>query len=293
MRNSLIFHPSTLQDSPYLEPGIEGIVDQVIGPKILPAIEPQMENIMYKMFGIEKPASEDESPNEEIVEKLSDVSDVEMKSAEEEEPKGGQETDGSSPGPGLRGDMSPLTPEHNLKSQMSPLTPPPGEEPKPPGEEPAPPLAPATPPPPGTQTPPSPRTPPGPPPNLVYEQVEEEIVSDVSPPRGSPETPDDSGMPSPPPPPLPPPPLPPTISASTPPLPPPPESNTPKKRPPSPITSPIDSSSGTYFFFVSKIRPTQFFSLQPMKEKFLHPIFPMLNCQPQRPKKSLAMTLKS
>ena len=49
-----------LQDSPYLEPGIEGIVDQVIGPKILPAIEPQMENIMYKMFGIEKPESGDE-----------------------------------------------------------------------------------------------------------------------------------------------------------------------------------------------------------------------------------------
>ena len=123
-------------------------MDQVIGPKILPSIEPELESIMYKMFGVEKPESGDEESQKSQnggAEKLSDVSDVEMKSADEDAKS--QNTDASSPGPGLRGDMSPLTPEHkDLKSQMSPLTPPPGEEP------PAPPVpeAPATPPPPGT-----------------------------------------------------------------------------------------------------------------------------------------------
>merc|ERR1712223_596252 len=102
-----------------------------------------------------------------------------------------------------------------------------------------------------------------PPPDMLEQHVfGEEIVADevsegefnVSPPKGSPETPDDSGMPSPPqepklPPPPPPPsipPLPPSESGTlTPPLPPPPP-RVPApvaRRPPSPLTSPIESSS--------------------------------------------------
>ena len=52
---------------------------------------------MYKMFGIERPESGDEDSQQNdngndggAAEKLSDVSDVEMKSAEEDEPKAGE-----------------------------------------------------------------------------------------------------------------------------------------------------------------------------------------------------------
>ena len=76
---------------------------------------------------------------------------------------------------------------------------------------------------------------------------------------GSPDTPDDSGMPSPPQqPPLPP--LPPSESGPlTPPLPPPPAPPPPPsipplvRRPPSPITSPIESSSDERYAFLTII----------------------------------------
>ena len=132
--------------------------------------------------------------------------DVEMKSVTDEQPQQlesvvvkeheGEHTDASSPGPGLRGDMSPLTPEKNSpeapRGDVSPLTPPP-----PPSADPD------QPPPPGTERVPSPRTPPGPPPSAhhaVFEQeiVEEEVITrgenispvsegefgDISPPKG-------------------------------------------------------------------------------------------------------------
>ena len=104
------------------------------------------------------------------------------------EHEGENMTDASSPGgPGLRGDISPLTPEkatspEGPRGDVSPLTPPP----------------------PGTDGMPSPRTPPGPPPHrqshTFFEQevVEEEIITreenvspvsegefgDISPPKG-------------------------------------------------------------------------------------------------------------
>ena len=110
----------------------------------------------------------------------------------------GENTDASSPGPGLRGDMSPLTPEKTSpeapRGDMSPLTPPPlprndNEQPPPPGTERSP--SPRTPPLP--QRSPSPRTPPMPPPDMLEQHVfGEEIVADevsegefnVSPPKG-------------------------------------------------------------------------------------------------------------
>ena len=124
MRNMLRKY---IQESNYLEAGVEGIVDQVVGPKILPLIEPEVESIMYKMFGVEKPEqdSEEDMETEENKEKLSTISsDIEMKSADE----AAKVSDAaSSPGPGLRGDMSPLTPDKNSppRGDMSPLTPPP------------------------------------------------------------------------------------------------------------------------------------------------------------------------
>ena len=83
-----------IQDSNYLGSGTQGIVDQVVGPKIMTTIEPEMESIMYKMFGIEKPDSNDEmedengqngAANAEKLSNISSLSDTEMPSAAESE----------------------------------------------------------------------------------------------------------------------------------------------------------------------------------------------------------------
>ena len=127
--------------------------------------------------------------------------------------------------PGLRGDISPLTPERNT--------------PKPKGD-----VSPLTPPPPG-----SPHTPPLPPKEEVMSPVSDAELLNISPPNHSPETPKESELPSPPPmpPPLPSympaPPPPPAQSSTPPPLPPMPPPPAAVAQPPSPITSPIGSSS--------------------------------------------------
>ena len=61
-----------------MDAGVQGIVDQVVGPKIQ-QIQPDVENILYQMFGVEKPDSNDEE--EEMMEdntvkseKLSNIS---------------------------------------------------------------------------------------------------------------------------------------------------------------------------------------------------------------------------
>ena len=48
-----------IQDSGFLDTGVHNIVDQVVGPKIS-QINPEVENILYTMFGMEKPDSNDE-----------------------------------------------------------------------------------------------------------------------------------------------------------------------------------------------------------------------------------------
>ena len=48
-----------IQDSAFLDSGVHNIVDQVVGPKIQ-QINPEVENILYTMFGMEKPDSNDE-----------------------------------------------------------------------------------------------------------------------------------------------------------------------------------------------------------------------------------------
>jgi hypothetical protein len=62
LRNMLRKH---IQDSGFLETGVHNIVDQVVGPKIQ-QINPEVENILYTMFGMEKPDSNDEE--EEMME---------------------------------------------------------------------------------------------------------------------------------------------------------------------------------------------------------------------------------
>ena len=259
---------STFFRSRHMEEGVERIVEQVVNPKILSAIQPRVETIICNYLGIDKLEDEEElevtngqsdgqvpaisEVEERSSEKLSNVSsgeDVEMKSADELQAKP-PASDTSSPGPGLRGDMSPLTPDRKdvktptLRGDVSPLTPPP----------------PAT-----ENRPPTPNTPPLPP-QAEGEREDEEMspvsdteLADISPPKQSPETPADSEFPSPPPPPLPPgddlmmPPLPPPLPTHMPRPPPLPENDTPgpgtppplppPRRPPSPLTSPIGSSS--------------------------------------------------
>lgn len=38
-----------------MDAGVERIVDQVVNPKILSVIEPEVEGIMYNVLGVEKP----------------------------------------------------------------------------------------------------------------------------------------------------------------------------------------------------------------------------------------------
>jgi len=69
LRNQLRKH---IQESNYLEAGVEGIVDQVVGPKILPIIQPEVESIIYKMFGVEKPVQTEE-PEEDMVDNAAEL----------------------------------------------------------------------------------------------------------------------------------------------------------------------------------------------------------------------------
>ena len=67
-----------IQDSGFLDAGVHNIVDQVVVPKIQQS-NPEVENIMYTMFGIEKPDSNDEEDMMEDTtakseEKLSNIS---------------------------------------------------------------------------------------------------------------------------------------------------------------------------------------------------------------------------
>lgn len=42
----------------YMEMGVERIVDQVVNPKVMSVIEPEVEGVMYSVLGVEKPESE-------------------------------------------------------------------------------------------------------------------------------------------------------------------------------------------------------------------------------------------
>lgn len=65
-----------IQDSNYFDAGVHSIVEQVVRPKIS-QIQPEVENILYTMFGVEKADSNDEEMMEESTaksEKLSNIS---------------------------------------------------------------------------------------------------------------------------------------------------------------------------------------------------------------------------
>lgn len=49
--------------SGFLDIGVERIVDQVVNPKILTVFMPQVEDVVYKSLGIEKPKKGKENQN--------------------------------------------------------------------------------------------------------------------------------------------------------------------------------------------------------------------------------------
>jgi hypothetical protein len=49
--------------SGFLDIGVERIVDQVVNPKILTVFMPQVEDVVYKYLGIEKPKKGKENHN--------------------------------------------------------------------------------------------------------------------------------------------------------------------------------------------------------------------------------------
>jgi hypothetical protein len=49
--------------SGFLDIGVERIVDQVVNPKILTVFMPQVEDVVYKFLGIEKPKKGKENQN--------------------------------------------------------------------------------------------------------------------------------------------------------------------------------------------------------------------------------------
>ena len=53
--------------SSYKEAGLERIVDQVVNPKIMSVIEPEVEGVIYSYLGVEKPAKEEEEEDKEQV----------------------------------------------------------------------------------------------------------------------------------------------------------------------------------------------------------------------------------
>ena len=52
LRESLRKH---IHDAPYLEAGVERIVDQVVNPKVYSVFMPQIEDVVYKYLGLERP----------------------------------------------------------------------------------------------------------------------------------------------------------------------------------------------------------------------------------------------
>ena len=126
-----------------VEAGVDRIVDQIVNPKLNSTFLPEVENVIYNCFGTTKPDENDEdlmngnddehhdnatnghtNHHDDIGGKISTrnlstiSSDADMAME--------QGSTGSSPGPGLAGHVSPLTPGASPsvnKGDISPLTP--------------------------------------------------------------------------------------------------------------------------------------------------------------------------
>ena len=122
-----------------MEAGVDRIVDQIVNPKLNSTFLPEVETVIYNCFGTTKAENEEEdlvNGNDDhskngnahdtsiggkiSTRNLSTISsDTEMLNAE-------KTSGGSSPGPGLAGQVSPLTPGASpsvATGAISPLTP--------------------------------------------------------------------------------------------------------------------------------------------------------------------------
>lgn len=50
-----------IHEAPYLDAGVERIVDQVVNPKVYSVFMPQIEDVVYKFLGIERPKAKEKN----------------------------------------------------------------------------------------------------------------------------------------------------------------------------------------------------------------------------------------
>jgi len=133
-----------IQDMSGVEAGVDRIVDQIVNPKLNTSFMPEVENVIYKYFGTSKPEEgaddmvngnniDDENSqllpngdsNHDVGGKIS-TRNLSAISSDAEMLNFDNNSVGSSPGPGLAGNVSPLTPGGSPRvnqGDISPLTP--------------------------------------------------------------------------------------------------------------------------------------------------------------------------
>eukprot|EP00090_Calanus_glacialis_P029323 TRINITY_DN4706_c0_g1_i1.p1 TRINITY_DN4706_c0_g1~~TRINITY_DN4706_c0_g1_i1.p1 ORF type:complete len:1694 (-),score=649.76 TRINITY_DN4706_c0_g1_i1:268-5349(-) len=132
-----------IQEMSGVEAGVDRIVDQIVNPKLNTTFMPEVENVIYKYFGTSKPEEGDDmvngnnmddensqnyqngDSNHDLGGKIS-TRNLSTVSSDDETLNFDANSLGSSPGPGLAGNVSPLTPGGSPKvnqGDISPLTP--------------------------------------------------------------------------------------------------------------------------------------------------------------------------
>jgi len=132
-----------IQEMSGVEAGVDRIVDQIVNPKLNTTFMPEVENVIYKYFGTSKPEEGDDMVNGN---NMDDENSQNYQNGDSNHDLGGKISTrnlstissdaemlnfdanslGSSPGPGLAGNVSPLTPGGSPKvnqGDISPLTP--------------------------------------------------------------------------------------------------------------------------------------------------------------------------
>jgi len=132
-----------IQEMSGVEAGVDRIVDQIVNPKLNTTFMPEVENVIYKYFGTSKPEEGEDMVNGN---NFDDENSQNLPNGDSYDDVGGKistrnlstissdaemlnfdaNSVGSSPGPGLAGNVSPLTPGGSPKvnqGDISPLTP--------------------------------------------------------------------------------------------------------------------------------------------------------------------------
>jgi len=133
-----------IQEMSGVEAGVDRIVDQIVNPKLNTTFMPEVENVIYRYFGTSKPEEGEDLVNGNNID---DENSPNLQNGDSNHDMGGKistrnlstissnademlnfdaNSVGSSPGPGLAGNVSPLTPGGSPKvnqGDISPLTP--------------------------------------------------------------------------------------------------------------------------------------------------------------------------